>query len=321
MNEIGDESDSDYSETQSVDSCEAFIHFESIRDPSTQLEEGISLSWPGIYDDVNDGDEKVDSAIGENKRLRKLVLSTQLEEEELAPLFGGCQWAGTRLWGAAVRCIQYISGNLVPDMDSLDRHDGLMLPTNYDNRCSMLELGCGLGVPGMIYHLLGGNVVLTDQIDIISQLEKNVKQNFPRTAVTSKCSIETTSAEESADADNEQQHTIQAMPLSWSRDGICYLLQQLGRSTTGFDIVINCDCVFEPLYGKSWHLLNETIDELLKVNPQCIVVSSMERRGVHDGIDAFVEEMRDMDHVGSVDRVWCEEGKRKIEIYITRGIR
>ena len=38
-----------------------------------------------------------------------------------------------------------------------------------------------------------------------------------------------------------------------------------------------------------------------------------------DGIDDFLEEMKNMQHVGSVERVWFEEG-RKIEIYVTRGI-
>ncbi|KAL3805192.1 hypothetical protein ACHAW5_010165 [Stephanodiscus triporus] len=37
----------------------------------------------------------------------------------------------------------------------------------------------------------------------------------------------------------------------------------------------------------SWRLLNETINELLRVNPRCLVVSSMERR-VADGIDGFL---------------------------------
>lgn len=83
-------------------------------------------------------------------------------------------------------------------------------------------------------------------------------------------------------------------------------------------ICIHVDCVFEPLYGKSWHLLNETIDELLRVNPKCVVVSSMERRGPADGIDLFIEEMKNMEFVGCVEKVYYDE-KRKIEIYVTRG--
>ncbi len=67
----------------------------------------------------------------------------------------------------------------------------------------------------------------------------------------------------------------------------------------------------------SWHLLNETIDELLRVNPRCLVVSSMERRA-SDGIEKFLDEMRNMENVGGVEKVWSEEG-RQIEIYVTRG--
>ncbi len=69
---------------------------------------------------------------------------------------------------------------------------------------------------------------------------------------------------------------------------------------------------------QSWHLLNETIDELLQVNPNCIVISSMERRNA-DGIDDFLEEMRSMANVGEITKVWSEEGRTKIEIYQTRG--
>lgn len=93
----------------------------------------------------------------------------------------------------------------------------------------------------MIFHLLGCNVVLTDQAEILSQLRKNVVDNFPSTT------------EEESNADDgkkKQQPTIQAMPLSWSRTDVHDLLEQLGKSNVGFDIVVNCDCVYEPLYGK-----------------------------------------------------------------------
>ena len=92
----------------------------------------------------------------------------------------------------------------------------------------------------MIFHLLGCNVVLTDQAEILSQLQKNVVNNFP-----------STTEESTADDDKKkQQPTIQAMPLSWSRTDVHDLLEQLGKSNVGFDIVVNCDCVYEPLYGK-----------------------------------------------------------------------
>lgn len=305
---INNDSEDDWSETQSIDSCEAYINFESIRDPSTQLEEAVTFSWPGIYqhdDEVTEEETQQQDGVEEGRVLRKITISTLLEEEDLAPLFGGCQWAGTRLWGAAVRAIQFLAGNL--EMQESNKFE---LNKSGDDATTLLELGCGLGVPGMIYHMLGSTVVLTDQEDILVQLERNVEDNFPSSVISNK--------ESSSDSTRTKQY-IRAMPLSWSREGVHSLLEQLQLSTAGFDIVLNCDCVFEPLYGKSWHLLNETIDELLRINPKCVVVSSMERRGPADGIDLFIEEMNNMEYVGNVEKVYYDE-KRKIEIYVTRGL-
>lgn len=241
---MNDDDESDYSDTPSIDSCEEYIRFESIRNPSTQLEEAISFSWPGIYEDEGDED---DGGGEEARRPRRVVVSTLLEEEDLAPLFDGSRWAGTRLWGAAVRGIQYVSGRLPGTEAGLADH-GIRPPAgDGGGRATLLELGCGLGVPAMVYHMLGGNAVLTDQIDILSQLEKNVDANFPDTAVTS---ISRRRPSRSGGSTDDDRPAIHAMPLSWSRADVNRLLEQLGRSQIGFDIVMNCDCVYEPLYGK-----------------------------------------------------------------------
>ena len=291
---------SDEDDGESVDSCEAYISFESTRNQSSRLEESISFSWPGIYEEYDDftGVQHHDDT---RRKLRKVILSTLLEEDDLSPLFDGATWAGTRLWAAAIRGVQYLSGQL--PVYHCSSNENTFIEINRTTPTSVLELGCGLGVPGMILHLLGCHVVLTDQPDILSQLEKNVAFNFGHVDDNN---------------DGRKKSRIQAMPLSWSRDNTNQLLIELGRETTGFDIVINCDCVFEPLYGQSWHLLNETIDELLRVNPSCLVLSSMERRGAADGIDKFLDEMQTLNHVASVEKVWAEEA-RNIEIYVTRG--
>ena len=88
---------SDFSDTESIDSCEEFLNFKSIRTDG-HLEEAISFQWPDT---------------------RKIVISTLLEEDDLAPLFDGSRWAGTRLWAAAVRAVQYITGNLPGTEDRL----------------------------------------------------------------------------------------------------------------------------------------------------------------------------------------------------------
>ena len=62
-------------------------------------------------------------------------------------------------------------------------------------------------------------------------------------------------------------------------------------------------------------LLADVIDECLKINPKCIIVTSVERRTA-DGIDDFVEKMRKSDHVGKVEKILQDEG-RDLELYIT----
>ena len=117
------------------------------------------------------------------------------------------RWAGMRLWGAAVRCMQYMASHLPESEESLSKHG--IEPPNADGTGggAMLELGCELGVPTIIYHLLGGNTVLTNQADILFQLEKNAMDNFSKTAITSEILKD--------ESNLKKQSTTQAMPLSW----------------------------------------------------------------------------------------------------------
>ena len=61
----------------------------------------------------------------------------------------------------------------------------------------------------------------------------------------------------------------------------------------------------------------EVVDELLRINPGCVVVSSVERRTA-DGIDDFVDRMRQCVAVAGVERV-LKDQERKLEIFVTRG--
>ena len=72
---------------------------------------------------------------------RPLHLSTKLEQDEIAPLFNGTQWAGTRIWKAAVLALEYL-------LEKYPHKD------DHASTKSMLELGCGLGLPAMVWHLL-----------------------------------------------------------------------------------------------------------------------------------------------------------------------
>ena len=259
---------------------------------------------------------------------RTITISTVLEESDLVPLFDGAGWAGTRVWNAAIWAIKFLVDEYITDNDNL--RDTITLPNGEKKTTlNLCELGCGLGVPGMVWHLFGGNVVVTEQESIMSQLKVNVKKNFPKTAVNIDDNIivanddgvdcsgvtnETIGVETNGDV--ESFGTIKTCPLNWSRKGLCSLMHKTGHSK-GFDIVLNCDCVYEPLYGKSWKLLVDVIDECLKINPNCLVITSVERRSA-DGVDDFLNELLKCDHVHSVEKERVNE-ILNLELYIAKG--
>lgn len=267
-----DDDDSSTSSVDSNDTLQNMIQFKSHRN-NTGLEEAISIRYPLPRSAVQPG---------------TLRLSTLLQENDLVPLFDGAGWAGTRVWAAAIWGLKY-------------------LIDNYSERnMTLCELGCGLGVPGMVWHQLGRDVVLTDQESIMTQLVENAKSNFLNSFMNRPSEKETGNLGK-----------LFVQPLTWSRKGFHTLLDSTGFYD-GFDIVLNCDCVYEPLYGKSWELLVEVIDECLRVNPKCIVVTSAERRNA-DGIELFVQRMRESAYVGSVEKVMTDSS-RNLELYVTRGI-
>lgn len=265
------------------------IRVKSIR-TRDNIEEALVVDWkPSGY---------------RTKQHQAIRLSTLLEPHQLAPLFSGIEWAGTRLWDAAIECIHYLYDHYVFSVENKQNCSGPDKPASTTK--SLLELGCGLGVPGMMCSLMGlaQHVVLTDHGSMLNLLEKNVRANFQ-----APCDDMTTNS------------LIQAKELSWSREGLKTLLlaqeqdQKPLNTTKGFDYVIACDCIFEPLYGESWMLLADVIDELLSINPQTIVLVSCERRS-HDGVDKFISRLRRDKHVGSVQLVIA---KGKIEIYKVNG--
>ncbi|OEU08583.1 hypothetical protein FRACYDRAFT_249477 [Fragilariopsis cylindrus CCMP1102] len=133
-----------------------------------------------ITENENDTNNNINNNSNDNHaRLPSLILSTRLEERSIAPIFDGTQWAGTRVWKAAILAVEYLI--------RLKQTNKNMLGSS-----SLLELGCGLGVPGMIWKQLllqeqkimgssdnnNGRVVLTDRDSLITQLETNIENNF-----------------------------------------------------------------------------------------------------------------------------------------------
>jgi hypothetical protein len=234
------------------------------------VETGLIISWPPAAP-------------------RVVELSTKLPEDAIAPLFDGTQWAGTRVWKAAIVALEY-----------LVEHDD-------ENYTSLLELGCGLGVPGMLWYCwkqmqiekkndgdktAACEVVLTDQPDLLTQLQGNLESNFT------------------------EEQKISALPLSWSREGILEIL-----ATTKFDVCLNCDCIYTPLYGRdSWLALGDVLETVAKESPSTLLVTSVERRN-GDGLEEFLERLQATGAVQEIERVLRNEEDKHhvIEIYVTKG--
>lgn len=233
--------------------------FESIRS-STGLELGIKVNWPGLSTSIS--------------------LSTRLPSDQIAPMFHGTQWAGTRIWRAAVVATEYL---LSPQT-----------PMSISESTSLLELGCGLGLPGMLLHALKGcRVVLTDMDSLVPQLSENLANNFSGSS------------------------TIEAYPLDWSRNGVKELLLQLSNGS--FDVVLNCDCVYEPLYGDSWKYLAECQITLLEIKPDTLMITILERRKF-DGVDKYLDVLQKSPWVSLVEKIEFDANDvPQIELYRIYG--
>ncbi len=274
------------------------------------VEVGLSIQYPLPYTDylaknsTDENKEEMDKVVGntivvdceknqeeeDRPTLPTLSLSTVLQEGSIAPLFDGTQWAGTRVWKAAVVGLEYI-----------------LRQRGQDNLGALLELGCGLGVPGMVWKQVlsmqgpgSPRVVLTDRDSLITQLQANVEANFP------------------------DDSSIEAMPLDWSTAGITSLLRnETETHGTVFDVCLNCDCVYEPLYGReAWESLVDVLSEVALNSPSTLLVTALERRN-GDNVEGFLAKLEASERVETpIKRVvqHDEDPHHIIEIYVTKGL-
>lgn len=178
---------------------------------------------------------------------------------------------GPKVWPAAVGLCNYMAASLS------DRLRG----------ARVLELGCGLGLPGVLAALLGAErSLLTDSgTDVEFAVEVMLDTVFPKL---------------------HQAGCLQFANLEWGTAPTHKFLSNLGEDA-GFDIIICCDCVYEPFFGEeSWQVLADTLAVLLlessgaKQAPMALL--SVERRieGI-DGVDSFCDALKT--HGLSVDCV------------------
>lgn len=229
-------------------------YVESIRS-RTGLEIGLRVKWPD---------------------LEPFELTTKLTEQAMAPLFHGTQWAGTRLWRAAVVGLQYLLNDETP--------------IDWKKTPKIVELGCGLGVPGMIIAMSRQcKVVLTDQDDLLSQLETN-----RNTLLETRPNL-----------------SLEVEALDWSAKEVAKLIDHHGA----FDVVFNCDCIFEPLYGDSWKHLADCQEAFLKKSSTTFMLTVVERRSF-DGIEKYLERMNSSPLVERVEKLSLSfDAPSEVEVY------
>jgi len=208
------------------------------------------------------------------------TLITTLEEDAISPLFAGVEWAGTRFWAAAEQTIRVL----------YERRTELEAGTK-----RVLELGAGLGVPGICASVMYGEVeevIISDGGSLLSQMEANT------------ASLE----------------IVKPAVLWWGDDDV----KGLSTDGKGWDLVLCCDCIYEPLYGDSWIKLVDVLVDLFALNPSAVCIVSCERRKgdrVEDWVEKVEEngikvDMEDRGAEGCEEMQWCE-GQRtgKVEIF------
>jgi Lysine methyltransferase len=284
-------------------------YYKSIR-TDTGLEIGCIITWPNLnddndYDDYDDEQNTQYTQQDHKQQKQQLTISTCLPETSIAPMFHGTQWAGTRLWRASIVATKYIL--------ELYRLSNVF---NWNKNTIVIELGCGLGVPGMIIHnKINCYTILTDKGDLIEQIQNNLYTNFPTTTSTTVPSSTTTT--NINDTSTTTSSTIQVQSLDWSIEGISELKQTINKiqqrillsssstsstttptivqqqqqqqqqQPTSSIVILCCDCIYEPLYGTSWKQLLLCQNELLRIYPTAYVLTSVERRKF-DGIDQYL---------------------------------
>ena len=282
-----------------------------------------------------------------------LYIETVMEEKELAPLFDGEVWAGSMIWHAALHAVDYIYEQKIYEHININRKNRRKQENDnsedddIDLSINLIELGCGTGIPGLLCSLMGFNVCLTEQPNLIPLLIKNVNKNLDvlqtqkqqqqqqqrvqkqqqhqdkeqrnkqskGEVVTHENAIDM--KEELSNIDNQ----ISIKELIWDEETAERLVEErktnsdhmADKSNGTFDVILCCDCVYEPLYGTSYLEMLRCISIL--GDHETLVYISVERRD-KDGIQNFLKE------ASALGRVECVAQKNDIlliyQIHLTR---
>lgn len=176
------------------------------------------------------------------------LVDPEHDDTIMTPLWEDGSWTGTLMWDSAVHATERL------------------LATDYwrqrlSSGASVVELGCGLALPGFACHALGASpVLLTDRAMVTSLCGEAIARNALPAAA------------------------IRAVELDWSAEGAKALREQ-HLSGAAPDVIIACDCVFAALFGAPYLLL-EMLLLLTEEGGGTTVILALERR-VDDGADGF----------------------------------
>lgn len=209
---------------------------------------------------IHDPSGRDGSGADGRRYLARLELDLVMEPDDLAPLFDGTGWAGTMVWEAALIMSRLLVGEAGRALCRGRR---------------VVELGAGLGAPGMVAGSVGAaEVVLTEQPKLVPLLRNNIAKND-----FGACKVS-------------------AEVLDWGVEASRSLRERWFGGAAP-DLLLVCDCIFEPLYGLSWKALIQTIAALSAPGGETVTLLSVERRN-GDGIGKFLAELPENDLISEV---------------------
>ncbi|EEY68631.1 uncharacterized protein PITG_18657 [Phytophthora infestans T30-4] len=195
---------------------------------------------------------------------RSYSLSETLRSAELAPIFEDA-WTASRVWEAsrflAERLVHFASGSPVT--------------FNVSAGQSVLELGSGCGLAGLVAASLGADVLLTDQREALELLERNVETNA---------------------TSNTERARLHVAEFVWGSDW--------SSPRSSYNYILVSDCI-NPIYGQdSWRNLARSIYRFS--NEETITYLAHEARGEDEAMGDFLDSSAAMlrcERIGQQGRI------------------
>jgi len=218
-------------------------------------------------DSDDDDDEEEEEGQGQGQRsgpYDHLSVTKEQAERKMDEAVADGTWAGFELWDAAIVMTEFL----------LKNKNGPLTKHWLRPGARVVELGCGVGLPGFVCGVAGARVALTDRGVVAELCEENI------------ACVRGELAAQAGDAGGFKVLDMFASELEWtSPESVQKTVDRLGGPP---DLIIGTDVIFLPLYGKS----NPLLDVLLSLcHADCTVLLSCERRP-GDGLVAFFDNSK-----------------------------